>query len=427
MDYEQSLLYLEQTIGENQKLSRETVEKIVRLLPFSLKESNFFQVAGTNGKGSVAFFLHNALSKIDKKAGLFISPHLIDVRERIRTFQGLITKTDFAKAISFVQDFCSSLLQKGEIEGMPTYFEHLFLAALYYFFQQKSRYVVLEVGLGGRLDATSTVFSRFGVITKIAADHQNILGKSLLQIAAEKAGIMKPGMIVITGVSAKSRVGQVILQRAKESSCQLIFTFDKDNRLVYNSSGWMYCTKNDCYPLNLKMAGKHQLFNAALAIKTLEEYTLLNRCGLKREEIIQAIEQTVIPGRQEIFSEKPLLIFDVAHNPDGVRALAETLRIKNLRNGRLVFGVLADKDYRKMVQILDPFFKEIVLLDPHSWRALRREKLIPLFKEKKVILPDSYQQAAELISNQPKDTVVCGSFFLVGNMRKLFTGGLNGN
>ncbi len=427
MEYEEALSYLNSVVGENQKLSIETIARIVDCFPFNLKKINFLQVAGTNGKGSVAYFLHSILKKLDQRCGLFISPHLCDVRERISSGNDLIAKADFADAACYIKDLCQKLFAKKVISGMPTFFEHLFLMALYYFYHQQSRFAVLEVGLGGRLDATSTVFSSVGVITKIALDHQNILGNSIYQIAAEKAGIMKPGMVVVTGVKKDSRVAAVLEENAAQKRSRLVYAFDENNFIRREKKNFIYSSQNIEYQLNLRMSGAHQAVNAAIAIKAIEELQKIKKIAIEKAEIEESIATVLVPGRQEVVRHEPLLILDVAHNPDGIRELIKLLKSYKIRDGLLVFGVLADKNYRSMVKGLRPFFNEVVLLNPLSDRALPREKLLELFADKKIVLPESYQQAAEIINCTNKPAVVCGSFFLVGNMRKLIIGGKNGS
>jgi len=171
--------YLEKLQGENSKLSLKTIGLIVANLPFKVDAVKYIQVAGTNGKGSTSHFIAAILRSAGWQVGLFTSPHLQDVRERIRWNGRPISRVDFAAAISTVDDIGRDLLRRRVIAGQPTFFETIFLAALVYFSEKKADWAVLEVGLGGRLDATSTLVPEVAVITNIALDHTQILGKTL--------------------------------------------------------------------------------------------------------------------------------------------------------------------------------------------------------------------------------------------------------
>ena len=204
MHYAAALEYLKKIQGENCKLSLDTIQRIIARLPFDVAAVKYVQVAGTNGKGSTAHFIASILQSAGWRVGLFTSPHLQDVRERIQVNGRPISRGDFSRAVGVVRDLSLELIAAGVIANLPTFFETLFLASLFHFNRRGSAWAVLEVGLGGRLDATSTVTPEISVITNISSDHTHILGKTLAAIAGEKAAIARENVPLVSGSCPRS-------------------------------------------------------------------------------------------------------------------------------------------------------------------------------------------------------------------------------
>ena len=274
MNYTQALDYLQDVQERGAKLSLANIQNIIDNLPFDLSHIKFIQVAGTNGKGSTAHFLTSILQYAGNKVGLFTSPHLQDIRERITINKGWISKEDFALCLFQVKKIAEELLRKKAIDNMPTFFEHIFLTSLYYFKRNRVDYAVLEVGLGGRLDATSTVTPEVSVITNISFDHTKTLGKRIKDIAAEKAGIIKKHVPVVCGCSVYSTANRVIKNTSAARNAPFYNVFDAKNRLETGkkngSHHCIYTTGSGTYTFDVHLNGCHQTKNAATAIKAIE-------------------------------------------------------------------------------------------------------------------------------------------------------------
>jgi dihydrofolate synthase/folylpolyglutamate synthase len=418
--------YLEKLQGENSKLSLDNIGRIIANLPFAVGKVKYIQVAGTNGKGSTSHFIAAILRAAGWRVGLFTSPHLQDVRERIRFNGRLISQRDFAAAVSAVDDIGRELLRRQVIVNRPTFFETVFLAALYHFCKCRADWAVLEVGLGGRLDATSTVVPEVAVITHIAKDHTQILGKTLAAIAREKAGICKAGVPLVSGCPHGSSAGRVIGRVARDKKAPFHEVFRGRQPLQVEKKGGHYLCRyrsgNRCYGYRVYLQGRHQAVNAAVAVKTAD---VLIGQGWKipAAAIRSGIRAMFIPGRIEILSRRPLFILDGGHNPDGIRVLVDFLHEEKIEACTLIFGVLADKHYPAMARQLAPLAAHVILTAPPGPRALAPEKLLPFFKGAECrVEPDLFRALA--IAKKLKRTIIgCGSLYLAGALRTVACGG----
>ncbi len=424
MTYRQALALLQQVQGENFKLSLANVQRLSDGFPGNLRLLRFLQVAGTNGKGSTCHFLAAILQQAGFRVGLFTSPHLQDVRERIRVNGRMISQIDFARAIEFVSLLSSERLRQKEIANPPTFFEYLFLAALHHFLRRQVDWVVLEVGLGGRLDATSTVRPEVTVITNISFDHQDILGHTLKQIAAEKAGIIKPGVPLVCGCLPDSPPAAVIRRIAAKRGAEYLDAFGLEHSLECEEVGGHYRCRYRSgladYGFQVHLAGRHQAANAALAIKTVEVLRRQN-WTIPLRAIGAGIRRMRIAGRIERFAgtSVPPLILDGGHNPEGVRMLTRYLSEKKIRDATLIFGVLQDKDYRQMAALLKPFASRVLLAEPASDRALPAENLLPCFRGVNARVEKDLARALRLAKKYRAVIIVSGSLYLAGAMRKV--------
>jgi dihydrofolate synthase/folylpolyglutamate synthase len=425
MNYHGVLEYLTKIQEKGAKLSLENIQKIIDHFPFDLNSISFIQIAGTNGKGSTSHFITSMLKSAGHKVGLFTSPHLQDIRERISINKEWISRDHFSQSLSRVKRIVESLYEKKVIDDIPTFFEHLLLTALDFFVHEKVDYAVLEVGLGGRLDATSTITPVISVITNISLDHTKTLGKRIQDIATEKAGIIKPGVPIVCGCSVRSIANRTIRKIADQRQSEFFNVFDRDNTLsVADGEKYQICqytTKSDQYTFELQLQGKHQGKNAATAIKVFE---VLNRHEeiFPMDAILSGIKQNFVPGRIEHIPASPKIILDSGHNLEGIKALSDFLAQKDKKNLTLVFGVLRDKKYKKMVDMLLPFTKNVILTEPVSKRALPAEKLSHLFSGKKVFIEKSPLKALESARILKNEILITGSFYLAGVMRNIIYG-----
>lgn len=426
MNYSQAQTYLAEVQERGAKLTIDNIQTIIDNLPYDLNKIQFIQVAGTNGKGSTSHFLTSILQAAGYTVGLFTSPHYQDIRERVTIDKEWISEDDFASSLTRVRDISESLVESGKIDNMPTFFEHIFLTAIDYFHRNGANFAVMEVGLGGRLDATSTLLPVASIITNISFDHTKTLGKRIQDIALEKAGIIKPGVPLICGCSVKSIANTVIKRECLSKQAPFFNVINSQNRLsVQEESDHYHCqysTPLGEYSYDVTVNGRHQTQNAATAVKTME---VLNSRGLgiSPHALYEGIKNNFIPGRVEMIAGDPPYILDGSHNEESVRALTEFLKQKNLKDLTLIFGVLRDKKYRRMIAHLLPHVKNIVLTEPKSKRAFSAQRLVPYFNGHTVTIKTDYREALECARAFSNPVLITGSIYLSGEMRNLIMGG----
>ncbi len=429
MDYQECLLYLNKVYSQGIDLNLNNTKVIIRNFPSFLKKIKFIQIGGTNGKGSTAFFFTSILKQSGFRVGLFTSPHLFDIRERISLNGELISRESFAASLCYVKKLSEKLLTEKNINRLPTYFEYTFLMAVYYFSQQKAEYAILEVGLGGRYDATTTITPILAVITNISYDHQQTLGTKIKSIAREKAGIIKYKIPVLTGCNVFSVSNRVIKEEASKKKAPFYNVFNVKNYLKEveikpQYSEYKYVTQDHSYKFRLQMKGVHQAENASTAIKGIE---ILNEKRfippLTKNDISSGIYSNKVPGRIEIIGRKPQIILDTSHNIHSIKALTEYLKQKDKYNLTIIFGILEDKNYRKILKLLKPFAKYFIITEPRSPRALAGEKLVKLLKGgENVRYKKNPSEAFKDAMVKKNDILITGSFYLTGIIRNLIYG-----
>ena len=392
-----------------------------------LPQVGVIQVAGTNGKGSTAYFLASILQTAGYKVGLFTSPHLHDIRERISINKQWISSEDFYTGLWSIKGLAEELLKRGHINHMPSFFEYIFLTAIHYFFREKVDFIILEVGLGGRWDATSAITPEVTAITTIARDHTMILGKRLEQIAGEKAGIIKKGVPVVCGCRVGSIAHRVIKNTAAQAQAPFFNVIDTKNHLGIRDNHTYQCnytTELGDYTFDVRLNGLHQPFNAAVAIKIIQVLNSNNKSVyVSKTSICDGISDTFIPARIEALDTSPRVILDGSHNVQSTTALTHFLKEKQKNRLTLVFGVLADKNYQRMIALLLPYIHSVILTEPISNRALPAQKMLKLFKDKVVLVRKKPGEAYRSARQFKNDILITGSFYLVGAMRKIILAG----
>jgi len=343
-------------------------------------------IAGTNGKGSTAASLASILQASGLKTGLYTSPHLVRINERIRLNGKAIDDDDFALLHDVVDRTAERLVGEGDLPWHPSFFEMLTAMGFEYFARSRPDMVVLEVGMGGRLDATNVVEPRVSIITDIALDHQKYLGETVAEIAHEKAGIIRPGGTVVTLPQlpeANNVIGNTILDVGARGVNAVPYVPP-----VSPSSGqWPVASGQwQRYPLDVMgtqimiespLVGRHQLRNVALAIAAAEELHNQGTVQITPETIARGIRETQWPGRFQVVPAaggNPEYVLDVAHNPAGAWALRSTLSAAygDLGNGReitMVFGVMRDKAMREITEILFPIAGRVILTHANNPRS----------------------------------------------------------
>ncbi len=363
-------------------------------------------IAGTKGKGSTCAFVANVLKEAGFRVGLYTSPHLVDVRERIRVLpEEKIAKKDFSALIERIKPQAEKLRRTRL--GSLSYYEILTALAFLYFKEKRCDFTVLETGIGGRLDATNVVSSLVCAIMPISYEHTRVLGNTLGKIAAEKAAIIKDKSQIVITAPQRPAALRVIRRRAKEIGAGLL-EVGEDIRITR---------------LKIELLGRHQIINATVAIGCLRAL----RCfGVKisPEAIKQGLKNTRWPGRLQVLSQRPKVILDAAHNRASASALKDALeKLFKFRKLILVFGVSQDKDVKGILKELAPQAARIILTKANSPRAMQPEMIKSFIKTNgRVVSSSGNPQQALKTARQsagPKDLIlVCGSLYLLGEVLK---------
>ena len=387
------------------KFGLENTFKLAALAGKPQNRLRFIHVAGTNGKGSTCAMLESIYRASGLRTGLFTSPHLVSFRERIQLNRQLISEDEVVRLVEGLQP----LLKQFPAGHHPTFFEVVTVMALRFFAEQKCDLVIWETGLGGRLDATNIVTPLASVITNIAFDHEQWLGDTLGKIAAEKAGIIKPGVPVITTTDEPEAL-KVIEEAARAQKAPLVMVDGRDAALQRPDSA-ARCPY-------LSLAGEHQKINAALTLATVE--VLQNQIPVTEEQIRAGLASVSWPGRLQLVTGKSgqKILLDGAHNPAGAKALREALE-KNFPTAKrtLVLGVLQDKDWRPICETLAPLAARIHTVPVASERSAHPQELAEACRKinpaAEINVGHSLGEALEKSAGDGF-VVITGSLYLVG-------------
>lgn len=426
MNYEEALQYIHSTYRFGSKLGLENITYLLNLMGNPHKKLKYIHAAGTNGKGSTCTMLSYILKDAGYKTGLFTSPYLEDFRERIQIDNELMDKDDLINCVSVVKGAVDRMVREGR--NHPTEFEIVTAVAFYYFHIMQVDIVVLEVGMGGRLDATNVIEKpEVVIITSISKDHSEYLGDTVEKIAYEKASIIKKGSQVVVYPQKKS-VFNVIREMAfnKISRIHLV---DKDDIeiLEFSPEGQKLRylnieNKTGIYEFDLSLIGAHQAINSLVVLKTVD--ILISRgYNISKGNILNGMKNVKFIGRMEILSKDPMIVIDGAHNPDGIATLSSNIR--DYFKGydiNLFFGMLGDKDVTTSIKMLLPYVKSAVTLTPNNPRAQKAEVTAEMFRahsDIEVTACDDIQASTRYIKTGEKDVnIYCGSLYMIGDARK---------
>jgi len=409
-----SLAYLEGLKQRGIHLDTGPVSRLLARLDNPHTRYKTILIGGTNGKGSTAAILSSILMKEGMKVGLYTSPHMVDFRERIRINDHMIPESALCALIDRV---------KKEGTENVTYFEFTTAVAFEYFYQCDVDIAVVEVGMGGRLDATNLLSPEISVITNISLEHQNYLGNNLKSIAIEKGGIIKKDGVCLT--AARGRTVIDTLKEMCEQRGSAFYRTGTDIKIRRSGGGrFSYYGINKRYQgLRIALAGEHQIENAGLAIAVVD---LLTGQGMRITDasVIAGLKNVEWEGRLECISSNPRIVLDGAHNPAAISSLCNSLA-KNFSYRRLivVFGVLNDKDYRRMLKKIMPLAHTILLTRPPGERAVSTEDLLSLtalFRKHVEAIDDPSEALARAGFLAGRDDLVCvtGSLYLVGAIKE---------
>jgi len=428
MTYDDTIRFLYSIEKFGIRLGLENISLILNLLQNPHNQFKSIHIAGTNGKGSTAAMTASILQSAGYKTGLYTSPHLQDFRERIRINGFMIAEEDVIDLTERIN------YELGTQNSMQlTFFEFTTAMAFMYFAREKVDFAVVEVGMGGRLDATNVLNPVVSIITEIDIEHTEHLGKNIKLIAGEKGGIIKDNGIVILS-SNKTDVAEVIESICKEKNAKLYrigrdFGFRNAECGIRSSKFEFHNPKSAIQNFKIPLLGKYQIINASIAIKAS---LIIKESGFKIDEsnIRDGLKKVQWNGRLEIVSENPIIILDGAHNPAAAKALSEELKkFWNAEYGirvnqlMLIIGILKDKDYKGIISFLAPIADYIIITKPKTDRGriaedLKTESL--KYKKDVEIIEDISEAISKAKSYTKSDDIICitGSFFTIGEAIK---------
>lgn len=402
------------------KLGLRNTELLLNALDNPERQFPSVQIAGTNGKGSTATIFDSICRAAGIRTGLYTSPHLVSITERIKLSGSEITRKDFAACATAVRDVSEQLLRDKEIEALPTFFEQLTAIALLAFRNSGIELAILETGLGGRLDSTTAANASVVAITQIALDHQEYLGPTLEAIAAEKAAIIRPGVSAVLATQPPEAL-EVLLHRCEETGIVPILA-NRSHVIEDTTPDGLFrvtfvTATNRYEKVWLGLRGEHQIDNAAVAIHLAE---LLQ---IPASPIVAGISDTKHPGRLELIPHLPAFLIDGAHNPAGAKSLRAYLDDFASRPLTLVFGAMRDKQLEEIGELLFSSADLLVLTTVANPRSATIEMLKPIasrFAHGKILTTDSGADALQVaLANTSAEGMICvaGSLYLAGEMR----------
>ena len=423
MNYDDALNYIYGTYGKGTKSGVDNIRKLLEILGNPHKGMQYVHVAGTNGKGSTVAFIGRILMEAGYRTGRYISPFLERFEERMAVDEKYISEEDLGRITEQVKNAVEFMVSEGY--NHPTEFEIVTAIGFVFFKEQACDVVVLEVGLGGRLDSTNVIDSSvLSVITPISMDHTKILGSTLESIAYEKAGIIKPGGKVLLYPQQKS-VEDVIAKVCAERGAVLSIPDISGIEIIERDIDHQVFSFGNHDHLEIKLAGLHQPGNAALAVAAAE---ILADSGFKISEadIKNGLKNARWAGRMEVVNRNPLVIIDGAHNESGSGVLAESLKAY-FPGKRFIFimGVMKDKDYQAMLKNMGPLAKIVLTVTPPWHRGLPAELLAEVAKNycNVVIINDTIIGAViKSLELSAGNDIICafGSLYFIGEIRRYF-------
>ncbi|HHW57059.1 MAG TPA: bifunctional folylpolyglutamate synthase/dihydrofolate synthase [Clostridia bacterium] len=419
MTYEEAINYIHGTYKFGIKLGLENIRRLLSYMGNPEKGLKIIHVAGTNGKGSTSAFISSILQQAGYKVALYTSPYLEEFEERMRINGGNISREKLIYYVKYIKPIISQMVEVGY--NHPTEFEVITAIAFKYFYDEKVDFVVLEVGLGGRFDATNAIDSSLvSVITTIDYDHTDRLGNTLGEIAYEKAGIIKQNGVVVSFYQQPEAL-KVIMEACEVRNAYLT-VLEKNNVIIKEQNPDFQIFDYKKYKdLKITLLGSHQTCNASLAVESVEKLKMYGY-EVAESAIREGLYRAKWPGRLEVMMKNPYVVIDGAHNPQGMAVLKEALKLFDYDRLILVVGMLKDKDIKKMLDVIVPEADVVITTTPISERACKAEELAKKISRNSVFPVGSIEEAVShaLKMAKKEDMVLfCGSLYMVGHVRTI--------
>lgn len=418
MNYEEALKYIHSFEKFGWQLGLDRIKLLLNEIDNPQDKLKVIHIAGTNGKGSTTTMCANILKNAGYKCGSYISPFVVDFRERFQINGQMISKEDFAKYATIIKEKIDILKEK---QVYITEFEAITAIAFLYFYEQECDIVCLEVGLGGNYDATNVIKNPLvSVITSISLDHTNILGDTIDKIAFEKAGIIKQNGICVCYCNQNVEAVAVLMKKCAEKNAKFIKANITGIDIINSDiTGNHFIYKDKEYYTSL--VGIHQIYNA---INVIESIDVVRQKGfdISDECIQQSIKDTVFTARFEVLSKKPIIIIDGAHNLEGTTALANSLKNATAKRKYAIMGMLSDKDYEQSTRQILNCVDDMVCVPVENPRALDPKRLAQVMNDNKVTYNYSCENAIKDIFEKLEDNdllIICGSLYMVGSARQI--------
>ncbi len=419
LKYKEALEKIENRLRFGSKPGLERLKVLMDMIGNPQNKLKYIHVAGTNGKGSTCALIESILSEAGYKVGLYTSPSVIDFSERIKICSESISEDKICELTEFLESYANyEVFKKDPI----TEFEFTTAMAFKYFYDEKCDVVVLETGLGGRLDATNIIENSIcSVIASISKDHTAVLGNSLSEIAKEKAGIIKKFCPVVIGPEIAVEAREEILKKAHELDSPVINAdlLNIKNSVFSIDDGTSFEWKN--FKLKTDLLGEHQLKNICTALTAIE--CIRKQFPVNNEALLKGVANAYIPCRLEKIQSKPLIILDGAHNPDGAKCLSDFIK-NNLKGKKLlaIVGMFKDKDYKSVIKQTVPLFSTIYTVEPHGSRALPLEKItetVNIYNNKVKSFKNISSAVKQAIENSSQYDVIIayGSFSIMKEIK----------
>lgn len=412
MSEEETAAYLEQIGKSGSILGLDSIRSLMEELGNIQDELKVIHIAGTNGKGSVCAMLTSILMEAGYRVGTYTSPAVFERKEQYCVNQTPVSSVEFTETISSVKEACECLTAKGKEQ--PTVFEVETAAAFLYFYKKKCQVVVLETGMGGETDATNIIKNPLlSVLTSISMDHMGFLGNSLIDIARIKAGIIKENSNVTAVKPQQEEIRHVIEEVCEKKHASLIYADEKYARHVHYNHGYLCFSYGEFGEIMLSMLGAYQVQNGICAIESAK---MLRKAGLKIDNsaIKNGLEKAQWKGRFSIICKEPLFVIDGAHNEEAAKKLRETLEI-GFTNRKIIYiiGVLADKEYKKILEIMLPLAWKVFTVTPDNPRALDGKKLAEeakIFHQDIICCPKIADAVAQSMKYAEEESAVIVAF-----------------